>query len=322
MQGIRLAFCLACLGAAVFAVAAAAATPNPPDTVIAPFPAFTNDTTPSFSISTPGEESGEESFVFYECTMDGVGISNGTCEADFRQASDDPLADGEHVFTVRSVLKFINPCCSSVADPTPAEAHFTVDTIPPDTQITGGPANGSTPADPKATFTFAATEPVQAITCTFDAGDPFACSDGSYSTGALKKGVHTFSVFATDRAGNIDGSPATVAFSSPRIPKVPATCRGLDVTIRGTLGDDRIEGTPQRDVISSSTGDDRILGGNGDDVICAGSGRDHVTAGGGDDRIFAGTGRDEVDGEGGDDNAQGGPGRDRCTAEKTDGCES
>jgi Ca2+-binding RTX toxin-like protein len=300
--------------------AAASATPIPPDTVIDPYPAFTNDTTPSFTVSTPGEV-GPEQFVFYECTMDGFnpGVP---CGPEYRQNSETPLAEGEHVFKVNSVVQNFDPCCTNSPDPTPAEAHFTVDTTPPDTAITGGPANGSTPADPNVSFAFSANEPVQAMTCTFDAGDPFACTNGSYSTGALKRGPHTFSVFATDRAGNSDTSPASVAFSTPRIPKVPATCRGLDVTIRGTLGDDRIDGTPERDVISTSTGNDRISGGDGNDVICSGAGRDKVKAGGGDDRIFAGTGRDDVAGEGGDDSAQGGLGRDRCSAEKTDGCES
>jgi acid phosphatase len=79
------------------------------------------------------------------------------------------------------------------------------DTTPPDTTITGGPSG--TVNTGSASFTFTATEPAT-FTCQLDSGAPAACtSPQSYSN--LADGAHSFSVFATDTAGNTDATPAT-----------------------------------------------------------------------------------------------------------------
>jgi VCBS repeat-containing protein len=99
------------------------------------------------------------------------------------------------------------------------------------------------------------------------------------------------------------------------------TCLGLEVTILGTSGNDRLRGTPGNNVIAGRGGNDRIIGGGGIDVICGGSGKDFITTGKGPDKIEGGTGDDKVVsrrgpdlnyGMQGDDLLNGGPSRDRC----------
>ncbi|OQX30979.1 MAG: hypothetical protein B0D94_08465 [Candidatus Sedimenticola endophacoides] len=103
----------------------------------------------------------------------------------------------------------------------------------------------------------------------------------------------------------------------------------FDDTIRGSAGDDRIEGTEENDVIEAMAGDDVIhgLGGSdtidagagddevhtleGDDVIDGGSGNDELRAGGGDDSLSGGTGSDALFGEAGADSLSGGAGNDQ-----------
>lgn len=82
---------------------------------------------------------------------------------------------------------------------------------------------------------------------------------------------------------------------------VPATCKGLDPTIRA---DGSVVGTPGPDVIITGHGPDRVLSLGGDDVICTN---------GGDDIVDAGTESDWADG---------GAGFDTCgSAEAVVGCE-
>jgi hypothetical protein len=86
------------------------------------------------------------------------------------------------------------------AQPPPA------DTTPPDTTITSAPANPSTSTS--ASFAFTATESGSTFACKLDAGAYAACtSPKAYS--ALSAASHTFTVRATDAAGNTDASPAT-----------------------------------------------------------------------------------------------------------------
>jgi hypothetical protein len=81
----------------------------------------------------------------------------------------------------------------------------TPDTTPPDTLIDGGPSG--TVTSTSAEFRFSATEPGATFTCSLDGGSWSACaSPTSYS--GLAAGDHSFSVRATDAAGNVDATPA------------------------------------------------------------------------------------------------------------------
>jgi len=88
------------------------------------------------------------------------------------------------------------------------------------------------------------------------------------------------------------------------------SCRGQAATIVGTLGNDTLTGTANKDVIASGYGDDTVSGGGGDDVICLGPGNDTGNGQGGDDTIFGDDGTDTIDGGDGDDLIRGGKGND------------
>jgi hypothetical protein len=83
---------------------------------------------------------------------------------------------------------------------------WTVDTAAPDTTITSGPSG--TVAGTQATFGFVSTETGGTLECRLDGGAYAACASPRTVSG-LAPGTHTFSVRATDAAGNTDPSPAT-----------------------------------------------------------------------------------------------------------------
>ena len=79
------------------------------------------------------------------------------------------------------------------------------DVVPPDTSINTGPSG--TTSNTFATFTFSATEPAT-FTCSLDGAAPEPCSSSKTYVN-LTEGDHTFTVQATDTAGNADPVPAT-----------------------------------------------------------------------------------------------------------------
>lgn len=74
------------------------------------------------------------------------------------------------------------------------------------------------------------------------------------------------------------------------------SCDGEPTTIRGTAGNDRIKGTPKRDVIAAGAGNDVVKGLGGDDLICGGPGNDLLLGGRGDDVLDGGPGKDRLKG--------------------------
>lgn len=93
-----------------------------------------------------------------------------------------------------------------------------------------------------------------------------------------------------------------------------ALCNGLPATIVGSSGDDRIEGTPDRDVIVAGEGRDVIFGREGNDVICGGPGPDVIKGGRGNDVLIGGGGNDRLIGGIGRDTLDAGNGKDRLFA--------
>lgn len=114
------------------------------------------------------------------------------------------LADGTHSFSVRATDAAGN------RDDTPAERVWTIDTIAPDTILTGGPP----PADNSvmAEFAFRASEPGVSFDCSLDDAGFLPCASGA-SFGPVGDGAHAFAVRARDRAGNLDPSPAIYAWA-------------------------------------------------------------------------------------------------------------
>jgi Ca2+-binding RTX toxin-like protein len=236
--------------------------------------------------------------VSFECRVDGGTWT--TCTSPFTTAA---LGDGAHTFEVRATDSHGNP------DATPASRGFTVDTTPPDTTITSGPAASSTETTPS--FAFVGTGGATSFQCRMDGGAWTACATPFTTTVAL--GAHTFEVRAIDSVGNIDASPAAATFTvTAPVPPVPTfSCGGKTATIVGTSGADVLAGTAGNDVIVGLGGNDKINGGAGHDLICGGDGNDTIQGAGGKDVVDGGGGNDKLFGGGGADQIDGGAGRDR-----------
>jgi hypothetical protein len=140
----------------------------------------------------------------FVCTLDGNTVP---CDAN--------LSPGEGAHTL-SVKAGISPFGDNVVyyDSTPATRSFTVDTQAPDTSITGGPASATTDTTAALSFTGADPAPGTALSyeCKLDGGAFEPCATGQSYSG-LGLGSHTFSVRATDAAGNVDATPATRTWS-------------------------------------------------------------------------------------------------------------
>jgi hypothetical protein len=149
----------------------------------------TNDSIPEFSFF-PHEG---------QCRLLPVMPGFSACTSPFPQAGGEyaiPLPDGDYAFEVRA----------SPAD-SPARREFTIDTVPPQTEITGGPWNTT---DTTAVFLFSAPSAASA-SCRLDGGSWSPCgSPQTYSGFSL--GGHRFEVTATDAAGNQDPTPAEHAW--------------------------------------------------------------------------------------------------------------
>ncbi|KRT63998.1 MAG: OmpA domain-containing protein [Chloroflexi bacterium CSP1-4] len=106
--------------------------------------------------------------------------------------------EGPATVTARAVDSSLN---------TASDAHgVTVDHTAPDTIIDSGPSG--TVASSSASFTFHATETGSSLACSLDGAPTSACTSPKTYTG-LANGDHSFTVVATDPAGNQDPSAAS-----------------------------------------------------------------------------------------------------------------
>ncbi len=135
------------------------------------------------------------------------------------------LTNGSQTFEVRAIDTVGN------IDPTPATRTWTVDTQPPETTITSGPANGSTTV-PSVTFNFTSSESGSTFECSVDGGSFLPCS--SPENLSLPNGARTFAVRAIDAVGNVDPTPATRNWTVDAIP--PAVTSVTSSTPNGTYG--------------------------------------------------------------------------------------
>ncbi len=99
------------------------------------------------------------------------------------------------------------------SDACPTIAATTADGCPdktaPDITITSGPTRKTKDATP--TFAFGSTDPTAKFSCAIDDAAPAPCTS-PYTPKKLKKGKHTFAVFAIDAADN-KSAPATRSFT-------------------------------------------------------------------------------------------------------------
>ena len=91
------------------------------------------------------------------------------------------------------------------------------DVSPPQTTLVSHPKKTvkTTKAISKARFRFRSDEQGSKFACKLDSGAWKDCS--SPKTIKVKKGKHTFQVRATDRAGNIDSTPAKWVWRVKRV---------------------------------------------------------------------------------------------------------
>jgi hypothetical protein len=112
------------------------------------------------------------------------------------------LTEGPHTLSVRATDAAGN------TDQSPATYAFTVDTRPPETVIDDGP-DDPVHAGPIA-FGVRSTEP-GTIECALDGAQPGSCAALPRAED-LALGEHVYRARATDRAGNVDPSPAQWRF--------------------------------------------------------------------------------------------------------------
>jgi hypothetical protein len=164
-----------------------------PDTTITAAPASpsTGSVSFSFTSSQPGST--------FQCQLDGGAFSACTSAKTYTG-----LSSGSHTFGVRAT----DPAGNT--DATPATHTWTVDSAAPNTTITANPLalTNST----SASFDFTSSEPGSTFECQLDGGGFAPCTSPQPYSG-LADGSHTFSVRATDPAGNPDTSPATFTWT-------------------------------------------------------------------------------------------------------------
>lgn len=164
-----------------------------PNTLITSAPPLvSNNPSPVFEFSSPNPS------ATFECQLDGEPFS----ACDSPKAYTD-LTDGQHIFQVRA-------SASGLTDPDPAIHTWTVDLVPPETNLLSqpdDPTNNST----TATFTFSSNE-TATYECLLDSASFAACvSPKSYHY--FSSGPHTVQVRARDAAGNYDPSPVTYTWT-------------------------------------------------------------------------------------------------------------
>jgi large repetitive protein len=154
---------------------------------------------PTASFSFTANETGST----FQCKLDAGGFA--ACVSPKQYGS---LGDGLHTFAVEATDRAGNVG--------PAATYaWTVDSAPPNTLITANPP----PASPStsASFSFTATEVGTTFECRLDTQEWAPClPPNTYA--ALSQGAHTFSVRATDGAGNVDPTPASVGWVVDTIP--------------------------------------------------------------------------------------------------------
>ena len=119
-------------------------------------------------------------------------------------------------------------------DATPASRTWTIDTTAPQTTITAGPAQGSTTGSNSPSFSFTSSEPGSTFRCKLDNGAFASCTSPRAFTD-IPDGQHTFTVQATDSAGNPDPSPATRTWTVDFDPNPPPEPGPTDAPAPGPI---------------------------------------------------------------------------------------
>jgi large repetitive protein len=147
--------------------------------------------------------SADEAATTFECKLDGGAFT--TC---LSPTAYGPLAEGTHMFSLRATDRAGNVGAATTYS-------WTVDTTPPNTAITAGPAPAA--ASTSASLSFTATESGSSFECKLDTLAWTACVSPQLLD-ALAQGQHSFAVRATDAAGNLDPTPDTRSWTVDTVP--------------------------------------------------------------------------------------------------------
>jgi hypothetical protein len=180
-----------------------------PDTSIALTPAkLTNETAATFRVAS------NERWDEFECSLDGGDFTRCGLEVSFSE-----LEEGSHLFLVRARDEAGN------TDDSHASYSWVIDTTEPDTTITRAPATET--RDPTPTFSFESTEPGSSFTCVVDGLTVPHCA-----LQPQRDGEHKLQVWARDRVGNEDSTPAsytwTVDTTGPLAPTIQEPAMGQE----------------------------------------------------------------------------------------------
>ncbi|HEY4778248.1 MAG TPA: Ig-like domain repeat protein, partial [Solirubrobacterales bacterium] len=183
--------------------------PPPPDTTAPETSITAQPASPTTATSASFSFASNEAGSSFACKLD-----SGSWTPCSSPQTYGTVAVGEHEFSVRATDGAGN------TDSSPATSAWTVqappppppppDTTAPETSIASGPAATTTATG--ASFSFSSSEAGSSFACKLDGGNWVACvSPQAYS--GVTVGEHTFSVRATDAAGNTDPSPATQSWT-------------------------------------------------------------------------------------------------------------
>jgi hypothetical protein len=178
-----------------------------PETTIVSGPSDTvSSTSASFSFSS------SEAGSTFQCSRDGSAFASCTSPKTYSG-----LADGSHTFQVRATDTAGN------TDSSAASRTWTV-AAPPETTIGSGPSGNV--KSTSASFSFSSSVSGSTFQCSRD-GASFAGCTSPKSYSSLSQGSHTFRVRATDKAGNVDASPASRSwFVDTVVPKGTISING------------------------------------------------------------------------------------------------
>lgn len=176
-----------------------------PDTTLDPLdiPAFSPRTTAQFRFGSSIPN------VAFMCRLDAQGAQ--PWERPCTRTTVTSLADGPHRFELAAIAP------TGEVDPSPVAYDWTVDTQPPETNITG-PPDGFVDSAGDLAFNFGSPDPSATFQCSVDQGAFAPCAGDGTSTRlvGLPDGPHALNVRAVDRAGNADATPARRSWLTKR----------------------------------------------------------------------------------------------------------
>lgn len=148
--------------------------------------------------------------VSFECRFDAQAFA--ACSGSDSHVAERALTPGTHSFEVRGVGG------TGIRGASASRTFMVRDTQAPETTITSGPS-GTIESD-SAEFTLASSESGSTFRCSLD-GAPFGPCLSTVRYSNLAEGEHVFRAAAADSAGNVDGTPASRAFTVRVVPDRP-----------------------------------------------------------------------------------------------------